>query len=244
MPSHDENKNCLEDHLPYEIDMLRVAAMRLRQIKEAGTDANICIEVFCAHARNLIEFFDSRPRRMDDFKADQFANGYTCAVNLEGKKRRRINRRIAHLTTERVGGNKITVGECLETYDELEPEIKRFMACLTPERLTALSERLEVKVPPQTFMVADPDSLLGGVMTTSPITTMTVVWPPPQARARDRAQGRRKLRTLRDAADVLLKVRKLVSILPKSFQKGRSEHVTRECQREAKKNQQHLLPKW
>lgn len=95
MPSEDEIENCLKDHLPYEINMLRIAAIRLTKIKVPSTDANIYIEL---HARNLIEFFDQRWEKRGDFKAYQFADGYTCEVDLE-ETRDRINKRIAHLTT-------------------------------------------------------------------------------------------------------------------------------------------------
>lgn len=182
MPSEDEINNCLTYHLPYEIDMLRVAAGRLKEVKERGTDTNILIEVFCVHARNLIEFFDARREQPGDFKAYQFANGYTCGVDLEDQ-RRRINKRIAHLTTERVRGDdndKISVDECLGTYSKLENEIDRFMACLPPQVRSALSARLNVPRQQVALMVADPESTLRGALTTaSPsYTTMTVVWPP------------------------------------------------------------------
>jgi len=178
MPSAAELKNCFEDHLPYEIDMLRVAAARLSKVKRRGVDANICIEVFCVHARNLIEFLDERKKvQPGDFKASQFAPGYTCKVDLEDK-RVRINKRIAHLTTERVSDPKISAAECLVIYPKLEKEIERFMACLTTERRSDLSARF--KVPRQDIvMVANPDAVLQGVTTTSDITTTTVVWSPP-----------------------------------------------------------------
>src|SRR5687768_17188421 len=136
MPSGNQVADCFIDHLPYEIDMLRVAAARLKKINGPGTDTNILIEVFCVHARNLIEFLDGRVGHQggkgpDDFKANQFADGYTCAVEFLKTTREKINRRIAHLTTERCGDDseKISVGECLDIYDELEPQIERFMAC-------------------------------------------------------------------------------------------------------------------
>jgi hypothetical protein len=37
MPSQDEIKDCLQKHLSYEIEMLRVAAMRLTKIKGPET---------------------------------------------------------------------------------------------------------------------------------------------------------------------------------------------------------------
>ena len=170
-PSDDEINNCLQRHLPYEIDMLRVAAGRLKEIKGPDWDANIAIEVFCVHARNLIEFVDGRwARQSRDFTANQFANEYTCAVDLEDT-RTRINKRIAHLTMERVrGDNKILVGECLGTYNKLETEIARFMACLSPGRRSALSERLNF----QAFIVSE-SMLLNATDTTSAITSFTVV---------------------------------------------------------------------
>src|SRR5262245_20443645 len=144
MLSEDEIENCLKDHLPYEINMLRVAAIRLTKIKVPSTDANVYVELFCMHARNLIEFFDRRWERRGDFKAYQLADGYTCEVDLE-ETRDRINKRIAHLTTGRVRGNdkKNSVGECFRTYTKLENEIERFMACLPKQRRSAFSARLK-----------------------------------------------------------------------------------------------------
>lgn len=169
MPSPDEIKNCLDYHLPYEIDMLRVGAARLTAVTERSTDTNILIEVFCVHARNMIDFFDARQKQAGDFKAYQFATGYTCAVDLEDQ-RRRINKRIAHLTTERVRGNdndKISVGECLLTYRKLESEIERFMACLSEQVRSALGARLNVPRQQIALMVADPESTLRSATTTA-----------------------------------------------------------------------------
>ena len=166
MPSEDELTKCLEHHLPYEINLLRVAARGLSEVEARGMSANIFIEVFCVHARNLIEFFDGRWAQSDDFTASQFA-GYTCKVDLK-EQRQRINKRISHLTTERVRGddNKISHLECLRTYVELENEIERFMEGLTPQMRSALPARFNI--PRQKVMVAKPDSM-EAVDTTNPI---------------------------------------------------------------------------
>ena len=177
MPSDEEITKCLDDHLPYEINMLRVAARGLSEVGARGMSANIFIEVFCVHARNLIEFFDGRWAQPDDLMASELA-GYTCKVDLK-EQRDRINKRIAHLTAERVrgDGNKISHLECLRTYIELENEIERFMEGLTPEMRSALSAKLTI--PRQKVMVAKLDSVVEAVDTASPSHAQAVVWPPP-----------------------------------------------------------------
>jgi hypothetical protein len=105
-------------------------------------------------------------------------------IRLSVRLRRceRINRRIAHLTTERVRGDqkKISVGECLRTYTKLETEIERFIACLPPQTRSAFSARLK-RVPQQTLVVAAADNMLrNATNTVSPsISTYVEGLPPP-----------------------------------------------------------------
>jgi hypothetical protein len=100
--------------------------------------------------------------------------------------RAKINRRIAHLTTERCDDNdKISDAECLRTYSKLETEIERFTACLPPQMQSTLAER--VKIPRQALMAVAAERVLRGVTTTAaPITSFSTVVPTP----RDGAAGK------------------------------------------------------
>ena len=55
-------KKIIDGHLPYEVDMMRDAHIRLANGIEDSNVKNAYIEVFCIHARNLIDFFTGRSR--------------------------------------------------------------------------------------------------------------------------------------------------------------------------------------
>jgi hypothetical protein len=84
------------DHLPYEINMLRVSFALLSTGVMGPALTNVLIESFCVHARNLIEFFKNKDSC--DFDPRDFA---IAAYQLEKRFLRdsilpKINNQISH----------------------------------------------------------------------------------------------------------------------------------------------------
>ena len=125
----------LAEHYVYEIKMLRTAYQLLSHAKEQGR-ANALIEVFVLHARVLIDFFDSRPRR-DDAVAGHFTGTGTFAATATKSicqgLRRRISKQIVHLTYARTGANKIDSSDRLTLLQALEADHAEFKRQVAPE---------------------------------------------------------------------------------------------------------------
>jgi hypothetical protein len=125
----------LAEHYVYEIKMLRTAYQLLSHAKEQGR-ANALIEVFVLHARVLIDFFDSTPRR-DDAVAGHFTRTgtftATATKSIRRSLRKRISKQIVHLTYSRVGANKIDGSDRLTLLHALEADHAEFSRQVAPE---------------------------------------------------------------------------------------------------------------
>jgi hypothetical protein len=105
-----EKVDILEEHLPYEIMMLRYAFDQLQTL-ERGLLANAFIETYCLHARNLIDFFwaDASPKGRTPT-----ANHFTTRdyLKVRGPDVRRgdlyaeLNHQIAHLSYNRTRNHR------------------------------------------------------------------------------------------------------------------------------------------
>ena len=139
------------EHLPYEIDMLRLTYQELEarakkpapesQQERACHDA--LIEAFCVHARSLLHFFADKKRKGrtdDDAIASDFTIGFVTGLQLDEQPLEailtRLNKQIFHLTTERTvaEAGKFNVGtDGLTLLKLIEPEIEKFTTNLRPE---------------------------------------------------------------------------------------------------------------
>jgi hypothetical protein len=132
----------IADHLPYEIDMLRLTYKELARAKkpenlEEEACHNAIIEAFCVHARSLIHFFASKGRETDA-KASEFKTEFVTALDVAKKPLQSIlddvlNKQIFHLTKKRttIDVKKFDVGDHGWTVLALiEPEIEKFMKAL------------------------------------------------------------------------------------------------------------------
>jgi len=101
-------KAMLEEHLPYELDMLEAASAFLHDEKRDRTDVavrNAMIEAFWIHARNLIEFLTLRREQRDGATGVASARDFTKKTfsspdNL-GSIVNDVNDQITHLRYER-----------------------------------------------------------------------------------------------------------------------------------------------
>jgi hypothetical protein len=115
----DDRKKIIAEHLPYEVNMLRLSHYILlggipQPLLSPGV-ANLAIEGFCTHARNLIDFFaDQSPARGKDAVARHFTNGSYSPFNGKDVKKEglygRINKQIMHLTYDRTDDPNLKIG--------------------------------------------------------------------------------------------------------------------------------------
>lgn len=91
--------------LAYEWWMAHEAAERIRLTAAANdvSGKNMALESFCIHARNIRAFFDAKGRKNDVLSRDFFGRPMRVRLSrLRNKSmRRRIDRRIAHLSFSR-----------------------------------------------------------------------------------------------------------------------------------------------
>ena len=138
----------IDEHLPYEIDMFRLAYLELVAIgkpSQAETPQEkarrfALIKSLSVHARSLVEFFLSTSTNPNDVLATEFTSGFTSSLDpVNGPLkdiRTKLNKQIFHLTKDRtlVVASKFdagTDGGFLVT--ALEAEIKNFSNCLLPD---------------------------------------------------------------------------------------------------------------
>jgi hypothetical protein len=132
----------LEKHVTYEIDMLvaTYTLMKQMEVSKLVTDeetnkviCNALVESFAIHARNLIDFFNSK----QGGNPKEFAPEYepTVVNEIGSKLDRKLNTQIAHLTYQRTDDpkNKIGSGERETLLRHLLPEIDSFSRRLKDE---------------------------------------------------------------------------------------------------------------
>jgi hypothetical protein len=131
----------IQEHLPYEIDMLRATYQLLVATSPpAEVIKNALIESFCVHARSLLDFFENRANKSDDYAAQNFTSGFSVRINTSIDPlytlRQKLNKQIFHLTGGRsvTGANKFDPGtDGTLVLRELEAEIGRFQTLLRSE---------------------------------------------------------------------------------------------------------------
>jgi hypothetical protein len=127
-------KLMLGDAIPYEVGMMRAIHKKLVAGGLSQFCANVLIEAFHMHARNLIEYFKNDKQCAIDPRAftrkDYTIQGDFIPKTLESK----ISQQIAHLTHERTDVAKLKLGieERQQTLDHLEKQIARFEKALEP----------------------------------------------------------------------------------------------------------------
>jgi hypothetical protein len=161
----------LDEHLPYEVQMLRHTYHLLATgIAVSPAEAQVVVEYaliesFCVHARNLIEFF--RHKKPCDFDLRWFAkDGYRVADKdfIGASVQKKLDEQMSHLTKGRtkVEKEKIDRAARKEIYDALEDEIDRLRSSLRPDS----ASKWKVAARPGRVDVSGPPSATGSVRTT------------------------------------------------------------------------------
>lgn len=139
----DAKRKILEEHLPYELEMLTKAFAFLHDAEHtvARNDSflkNSAIEVFWVHARDLILFF--KRHRNSAASGEVSAKGFTddsFFPDLSGGVDElcdKINEQICHLKYERkTSDGKLHGYDMLRVKDAIQREMKNFESHLLPE---------------------------------------------------------------------------------------------------------------
>jgi hypothetical protein len=133
-PAPHLKEDFFNEHLPYEISMLR-ATYDLARAQKPATEHNAAVESFLLHARNLIEFFRDRPSC--DFDPRMFTNaGYRLNKDfIADALALRVSSQISHLTARRISQAADELGprDWALILRALEEETSRFVKALTKD---------------------------------------------------------------------------------------------------------------
>ncbi len=137
------------EHLPYEIGMLRESFRRWVQFAQTikgpltpdqAFTRNSLIETFCVHARALLDFFSDRRTDQTDAIASDFTNGYVATFDPTKEPiksvRTKLNKQLFHLTRNRtvIGADKFNMyTDGTLVLQTIEPAIQEFASHLTPD---------------------------------------------------------------------------------------------------------------
>jgi hypothetical protein len=133
----------INEHLPYEIDMLRGLFRQFgkvnRELSELDQKIQYYAQInsFCVHARALLDFFSNKGGDPTDATARDFTTAYTSPFDPAKEPlkslRTKLNKQVFHLTKNRtiVLANKFDPGvDGAVVLQTIEPAIAHFIACL------------------------------------------------------------------------------------------------------------------
>ena len=110
MPSQEKSIEHLEDHLPYELLMLRHTYERMNTPRYP-LDWNAHYESFAVHARNLFDFLTNRATA-NNFKASHFSTAFKVTKNDEVQRiiNQDLHSQVLHLGKNRESDEDKKVG--------------------------------------------------------------------------------------------------------------------------------------
>jgi hypothetical protein len=125
----------LEEHIPYEVLMLRFTLGKLRTEKDPLA-WNAMLESFAVHARNLYWFLTNKRNHQEDHVACEFAENYMVpnASDMTGPFQR-LNQQVMHLGRQRkkVNADKFQTHHAEKVSNWIERAMLKFRDALAPE---------------------------------------------------------------------------------------------------------------
>jgi hypothetical protein len=122
----------LNDHLPYELLMLRYTYQQLHK-QQLQLNWNVYLETLAVHARNLYYFLTSKAKNLkaNDFDTEYKHKGH---LTLTGTMQK-LQSQVLHLGKERSSDpeKKTNTDHADRLYQWIEKEMSRFLASLSPE---------------------------------------------------------------------------------------------------------------
>jgi hypothetical protein len=133
-PAPHLKEDFFNEHLPYEITMLR-ATYDLARANRPATEHNALVSSFLMHARNLIEFYKDRPGCDFDPRMFTTASFQLNRDFIADQLAARVTAHVSHLTTRRISQAADELGprEWALILRALEEETARFVKALTKD---------------------------------------------------------------------------------------------------------------
>jgi hypothetical protein len=159
MSSEAERKTYLNEHLGYEMFMLRYTAQTLPQ-RHQQLDWNICVESFAVHARVLYEFL-TNDTSSQNFRARDYVRDFKAPKTNDTKGIfDRVHRQVLHLAKNRSSeaAGKIILADVEKAKQWIEDHFKIFIGSLEEPYRSCWDEH--AATPPQNGL--SPCSLLRG----------------------------------------------------------------------------------
>jgi len=131
MSSAAERKSYLNEHLGYEMFMLRYTAQTLPQ-RHQQLEWNICMESFAVHARILYEFL-TNDKNARNFRANEYVPHFDAPKTDDTKSVfDRVNRQVLHLAKNRPNeaSGKIILTDVDKAMQWIEHHFKIFVDSL------------------------------------------------------------------------------------------------------------------
>jgi hypothetical protein len=148
---HPNAKAVLEEHLPYELNMLQAAYEFLHKddyadYRNVAFLKNAAIECFWMHARNLLDFLRQPKNTSHDAKGSVSAKDFTSKFDYQGigdEMNDEINRAFTHLQYGRKSQPQKKPGtfDMLRVKEHIEREIGKFERALTKDYKEAWTPR-------------------------------------------------------------------------------------------------------
>jgi hypothetical protein len=133
----------LEEHLPYELDVLDEALIawcdnpkRDNETKQQWFRRMSAIEAFWVHARNLEEFFEDRQGDSRTAAASHFsATRFICSTSEVTKLVEKIQDQVVHLNYDRATclEQKLSYWDAVRIKDQIDRAVQRLQEQLTDE---------------------------------------------------------------------------------------------------------------
>jgi hypothetical protein len=171
----------IEEHLSYEIDMLRGLYRLFGKVDQAWNEHEKKVQYyaqinsFCLHARSLLDFFADKRRDQTDAIASDFTSGYTPTFDQTKEPlkslRTKLNKQIFHLTRDRtiIAAQKFQPDtDAQELLKIIEPAIAHFTDCLTQD-----FKHFKCFFSPVDFLIVPPKASATNAFTTESFTVVS-----------------------------------------------------------------------
>jgi len=147
-----EQRDYLEEHLPYMLKMLRYTYAQMQQ-QQHYLSWNAHFESFAVHARNLTRFLTNNDK--GNFKANEFASEYRAQIGDESGPMSRLQRQVFHLAKRRPKDvvAKFDIDDAKGVIDWIETNFADFLSKLEPAERALFDEPKSLPDSDQAFSI-------------------------------------------------------------------------------------------
>ena len=152
MKSKPNNANWLNEHLSYEIQLMRFSFAQIRKVHSAN-EWDAFYASFVVHARNLYHFLTNEGG-YSNYKASDFVPSFKATKNSTTiKANLKLHSEVLHLGKTRSGNSreKLNLRDCSKLNDWLENQLEIFLGKLS-EPCRSLGQPAELVDPTANFI--------------------------------------------------------------------------------------------